>query len=768
MQWAIGGILMKKIFKFLCVIAVGLLCVVSPLYAQEQYDELQVVITSDKEDYAKGEIAETTITVTNQSEQAVSNVEIKYLLPEGLRLADEDATTATIEKLEAGETLTMTVHVEAIQTSQLFPTPLTGDGTSFWSVFIIIVSAIIGLVCLWLSKRKGISSQKLFSVFALALLITGMGVLSHNAIARASAGEIVSFQKSKEICIDGDKYDMVFEITYEKPQETSSGEEDVEDTVSPSDALELVDFVVEVESGREPVILQLSDPQIIDPTQDRRPTPLSQGEKEYWAPEKIDERLYDSLTETIEATNPDLILLTGDLVYGEFDDNGTMLESLIAKMESFGIPWAPVFGNHENESAKGVDWQCQQLENAEHCLFKQRTLTGNGNYTVGIKQDGVLKRVFFMMDSNGCGAMHANSISNGHSQTSVGFGQDQIDWSIGVAEEIKETSPDTKISYAFHIQIAAFADAYAKYGFTNNNTIKNPINIDKLENKAEGDFGYIGRDLKNPWDESKVLFNQMKTVGVDSIFVGHEHCNSASVVYEGIRFQFGQKLGTYDRANYVTESGAVEGGYCLEYTNSALEPLSGGTVMIMAADGSFKNAYIHLTGDAQAKLDGTYEEPEEEPEEEPTTVVNGLQYGTALTGDGSVTVKAVEIAGANAWQCVSPNQYKVFIDTTLLAGKTKFTFSVYVPSESVTEMQLPDYPLFTIRVKPNDSEPALDGSKNGYIEYSTAVDDANRKLLYGQWQTFTVDITGLSETCTEFAFNIGSGNVICLKDVAFE
>lgn len=378
---------------------------------------------------------------------------------------------------------------------------------------------------------------------------------------------------------------------------TAPEQEQTEPTLPNVDPLELVDFVVEVESGKEPVILQLSDTQIIDSTQDRRAEPLDEFARNYWSMAKINERLYDSLTDTINATQPDLILITGDLVYGEFDDNGTVLENLIAKMESFGIPWAPVFGNHDNESAKGVDWQCQQLENAQHCLFKQRTLTGNGNYTVGIKQDEVLKRVFFMMDSNGCTAMQN---PNGHSKTSVGFGQDQMDWSVDLARQIKAASPDTKISFAFHIQIAAFADAYAKYGFTNSNTVNNPINIDKLENKAEGDFGYLGRDLKSPWDANNAFYNRIKAVGVDSIFVGHEHCNSASVVYEGIRFQFGQKIGTYDRANFVQNDGTVYGAYMGGDT-----PLSGGTVMIMAEDGSFKDAYIHLTGDAQAKLDGT-------------------------------------------------------------------------------------------------------------------------------------------------------------------
>lgn len=759
---------MKKILKMLGITVVALLCVVSPLQAQEQHDELQVVISSDKEEYTKGESAETTIVVTNQSKETISNVEVECLLPEGLRLVDGETGATAIERLEAGKTMTMVVHVEATQTSQILPTPQTGDGTNFGSVSLIFIAAIIiCLVCLWLRKEKGISSQRLFSVFVLALLMTGMGVLSHRAIVWASAGEIVSFQETKQICVEGEKYDIVFQITYEKPNDVPSSGEDLEDTGSPSEALGLVDFVVEVEDGREPVILQLSDTQIIDPTQDRRSTPLSQGEKNYWAPEKINERLYDSLTETIEATNPDLILLTGDLVYGEFDDNGTMLESLIVKMESFGIPWAPVFGNHDNESAKGVDWQCQQLENAEHCLFKQRTLTGNGNYTVGIKQNGLLKRVFFMMDSNGCGGMHSNSIANGHSKRIDGFGQDQIDWSINLAEEIKETSPDTKISYAFHIQIYAFKDAYAKYGFANSGTKENPINIDKLENKAESDFGYIGRDLKGPWDTSYTFYNRMKAVGVDSIFVGHEHCNSASVVYDGIRFQYSQKIGTYDRANFVTESGAIQGGYCLDYSNTALEPMSGGTVMKLSEkDGSIVEAYIYLCGDAQAKLDGTYKDPEEES----TIVVNGLQYETELTKDGAITVEAVTIADANAWKCTAISQGKVFIDSSLLQNKTKFTFSVYVPSESTSVMALPDGPLFAMRFKESleVSNPTFGTCQEGYIIFSTTTEKEGQKLEYGKWQTFTVDLSEMPETCIEFAFNIDSGNVIYLKDVAFE
>lgn len=760
---------MKKIFKLFCCALplLGLLCVVSPLHAQEQHDELQIVITSDKEKYAKGEIAEATIVATNQSEQTISNVEMECLVPDGLKLVEGSLSSTSVETLKAGEKWSMTVRVEAQQTtpssqnpqttppSQTSSSPKTGDNTVFWSAALVIV-ALVMLGSAYVSRRKGrgIASQRLFSIFACTLLLTGMGILSRQAVVEASEGETISIQESKEISIDDVKYDLVFDIKYEQAQDVSSEGED-------SSALELVDFLVEVESGREPVVLQLSDTQIIDASQERYADRLGSTGDTYWAPEKINERLYDSLTETIETTQPDLILLTGDLVYGEFDDNGTMFQSLVAKMESFGIPWAPVFGNHDNESAMGVDWQCEQFENAEHCLFKQRTLTGNGNYTVGIKQDGVLKRVFFMMDSNGCGSLHANSLVNGHTTSTVGFGQDQMDWSIGLAEDIQELSPVTKISFAFHIQIYAFKDAYAKYGFTNSNTINNPINIDKLDNKAEGDFGYIGRDLKGPWDASYTFYNRMKAVGVDSIFVGHEHCNSASVVYDGIRFQFGQKMGTYDRANFVRNDGTIYGA-----SGDPGTPLSGGTVMVMANDGSFSNAYIYLSGDAQEKLDGA-----QEPPEDMNVSVNGLQVGTDMTGDSAVkSITSTTIAGENAWRVESSEQSKVYMDLSLLEGATRFTFSVYVPKESTTTMGLiPEYPLFSIRVKTTEnSKPTFGLCNEGYVRYSLTNAREQCELMYDQWQTFTVDLTEMPSTCTEFAFNIGKNNLIYLKDVAFK
>lgn len=275
-----------------------------------------------------------------------------------------------------------------------------------------------------------------------------------------------------------------------------------------------------------------------------------------------------------------MILLTGDIVYGQFDDNGSALLKLVDFMESLDIPWAPVMGNHENESYMGADWQCEVLEQAENCLFKQRTLTGNGNYTVGVKQGGKLKRVFFMLDSNGCSGMSEQSKANGHMKAAYGFGEDQIEWYENMAKRIKKYSPDTKLSFAYHAPIAVFSDAYSAYGS------EYPIDIDNHPDKKNGDFGYIGKTFTG-WDADNTVYEGIKALGVDSMLVGHYHSNNASVVYDGIRFQFGNKTGTYDSVNYRKNDGTI----VASSTDSGF-PLVGGTVMTLSeSDGTITDAY---------------------------------------------------------------------------------------------------------------------------------------------------------------------------------
>ncbi|MCQ2449519.1 MAG: dockerin type I domain-containing protein [Clostridia bacterium] len=464
----------------------------------------------------------------------------------------------------------------------------------------------------------------------------------------------------------------------------------------------LVDFTVEVESGRDVRVLQLTDPQIIEKEQMH---PGREGVADRWSKKYKDEEYRNYCRKVITEYDPDFIFITGDVVYGEFDDSGESLLEFISFMDSFKIPWAPVFGNHDQESAKGADWQCKQFAyNSKYCLFRQRNLTGNGNYTVGIKQDGVYKRVFFMLDSNGCGSAHANSLANGHTKTSAGFGDDQISWYTDLATKMRYAEPNVQLSAAFHIQFAAFADAYAKYGFTGTGTQENPVNIDAIEDAAETDFGFLGRDLKGPWDNDRKVFYGMKALGFDSFFVGHEHCNSASVLYRGIRFQYGLKSSTYDRANYLNFDGTVVGTY-----SKPENPIVGGTAVPLNNDGTIGQPYCVYYGASSAPLP-----PEPIPEPIGTDVYdfNGTDFDFAYENTGVCATGFIcsKVSGAPAGytgdvygrsnysssgMATIAVDFKKPIDVTKIAS---MKLRMYVPTHSLTSGKQALFRLFSSEI----------------------------------------------------------------------
>src|SRR5262245_55030760 len=59
------------------------------------------------------------------------------------------------------------------------------------------------------------------------------------------------------------------------------------------------------------------------------------------------------LVETVlEAERPDLVVLTGDIVSGDSaPDPRTAYAEMAALVEARGVPWAAVFGNHDDEGA---------------------------------------------------------------------------------------------------------------------------------------------------------------------------------------------------------------------------------------------------------------------------------------------------------------------------------------------------------------------------------------------------------------------------------
>ena len=282
--------------------------------------------------------------------------------------------------------------------------------------------------------------------------------------------------------------------------------------------------------------------------------------------------------------------------------------------------------------------------------------------------------------------------------------------------------------------------------------LANPLNLDTLETADETDFGFLGRLQKSPWDTSYAVFNGMKALGVDSIFVGHEHCNSVSIVYEGVRFQYSQKSSTYDRYNWVLEDGTIAGGYTMP---NGAHPLLGGTVIpVSSVDGSIGTGYICYAGNP------FYFEPK--PVEMP---VDGLQLTSADLQDGygmSLHGTAFD-ENVNAYKIYSEKQGKVF-DTALAAQYDVFTFNVFVPEDAPGSGWN-----IALRVKPDGTLTNEQGcTDTKYVFYQMNVgSDAINYLPRGQWRTISVDISNIDETCTEFSIMFAAGTTAWFRDIAF-
>ena len=295
------------------------------------------------------------------------------------------------------------------------------------------------------------------------------------------------------------------------------------------------DFVLKLPKERKNTkikLLQLTDMQIIDASQRRTPDRLRSDEIEAWSPDKFDVNCGDHIRSLVAQTKPDMIFMTGDLVYGSFDDNGTVFEWFCDFMDSFEIPWAPVFGNHDNESARGVDWQCERLAASEFCMFRRGEVTGNSNYTVGIAVGDVLVRVMHMLDTHGC----LNKVS---------LYPDQVELMRSNTATInKAVGKNVPAFVAFHIPTPEFAEADRAKGYLTEDRTYYTIGVDVQS--LDGDFGmkYECSERKYPLMGSYLA--DYKACFVDAVFAGHWHNVNTCISHEGIKWVYGLKTGQYD------------------------------------------------------------------------------------------------------------------------------------------------------------------------------------------------------------------------------
>ncbi|HBL40155.1 MAG TPA: hypothetical protein DDY98_00710, partial [Ruminococcaceae bacterium] len=218
----------------------------------------------------------------------------------------------------------------------------------------------------------------------------------------------------------------------------------------------------------------------------------------------------------IKETNPDLITVTGD--------NGWCTSAylkLIKDIDRFGIPWAPVMGNHDGSCCISEFWCAYKLYEAKNCIFKFGPKgMGYGNYAINITENGKVIHTVVMMDSHD-GDEFINA--------------DQQAWYRWVLEGVaKKEGRTVESSVFFHIPVPEFATAYAQA-------------YDKQKNCFVGDYAATSFGVNHEEvcysNATSPFFGLCKELGTKNIICGHDHVNCSSILYQGIRLTYGLHTG---------------------------------------------------------------------------------------------------------------------------------------------------------------------------------------------------------------------------------
>jgi len=310
--------------------------------------------------------------------------------------------------------------------------------------------------------------------------------------------------------------------------------------------------VLKKNPDRDFVILNLTD------------TQLSDAE---WAPDHHACRiLTDTVDALVEKTKPDLITLSGDLAWGTHYESYTKLRDYL---DTFDIPWAPVIGNHDQEAApeeivKAMDILCE----SPNCLLeKGDPALGYGNYAVGIEEEGRLIHALIFMDSH-----NVKERIGDDGKPYLAWAElwpNQFDWYRETVASLceKETVESTLILHIpFYTYQDALGAAMAKgVDFASLTPEMSGMGAPCWNEGYKDSFGLMYEGICS-YPEDNGFFEVLLEMGsTKNVICGHDHVNTASVNYRGIRLTYGVHTG------------------CGCYWNPVV---NGGTTLTVASDGS--------------------------------------------------------------------------------------------------------------------------------------------------------------------------------------
>ena len=236
--------------------------------------------------------------------------------------------------------------------------------------------------------------------------------------------------------------------------------------------------------------------------------------------EEPDQRTATLMSAILDAEQPDLVVVNGDLIHGlDCQDPASSWRDAMRPILARELPWAVVFGNHDDEGSLDRATLMGLSRTLPGCLSQAgpSSVSGVGNYTLSILEaqgERVAARIY-LLDSHS----YAKSATDGYDWIK----HDQVTWFRETAQRLRDLSPGQLLpALAFcHIPLPEFNDVW--------------------------DFhtcrGAKGETICCPLINTG-LFAAMHEAGdVMGIFCGHDHLNDFIGELHGIRLAFGRAIG---------------------------------------------------------------------------------------------------------------------------------------------------------------------------------------------------------------------------------
>jgi len=227
---------------------------------------------------------------------------------------------------------------------------------------------------------------------------------------------------------------------------------------------------------------------------------------------------FEHIKDMTEKANPDLIVISGDLVWSEGVPNPQdSFNALVSVLNELETPIAITYGNHDTE--EGITRSdIRSLESQIHLLAEKKyshVAEDRESYCVEItKEDGTVSNVLYLLDSGADDPLKIGQYEYVH--------PDQVTWFNEVSRKYQNRTNDFKPDMLFlHIPLLEYKEAFCN----------GQVSGTKYE------------DISSPVINTGLYTSLLINGKVAGVFCGHDHDNDFVADYQGIKLGFGRISG---------------------------------------------------------------------------------------------------------------------------------------------------------------------------------------------------------------------------------